>query len=103
MRLVGWHTQTAGYIDNVPGTLTPEGNPSFTHDNTSLVEEDFNDETISGMRAQSKIDLNENWTLTPGLIYQQQDSNGVYEHDPKDVGDLEVQRYFEEFYNDSWY
>lgn len=103
IRLVGWHKETAGYIDNVAGTITMRGNPQFVKDNSAIVEEDFNDATISGMRAMLKVDLNENWTVTPGIIYQQQDSDGVWDHDPEDVGDLQIQRFFPEFYDDEWY
>jgi len=103
IRLVGWHKETAGYIDNVHGTFTLRGTPEFVKDNSAIVEEDFNDATISGMRAMLKIDLNENWTVTPGIIYQQQDSDGVWDHDPEDVGDLQIQRFFPEFYEDEWY
>jgi outer membrane receptor protein involved in Fe transport len=103
IRLVGWHKETAGYIDNVPGTITMHGSPEFVRDNSAIVEKDFNDSTISGLRALLKVDLNENWTVTPGVIFQQQDSNGVWDHDPEDVGDLQTKRFFPEFYNDSWY
>lgn len=103
IRLVGWHKYTAGYIDNVPGTIVMQGNPQFVDDNSAVVEKDFNDTTTSGMRALLKVDLNENWTVTPGIIYQKQESNGVYRHDPEDVGDLQIQHYFPEFYDDDWY
>ncbi len=103
LRLVAWHKEEAGYIDNVPGTLTIRGTPSFFKDNADLVEEDFNESTISGMRAMLKIDLNENWTVTPGLIYQEQESSGTWMHDPEDVGDLEVKRFWPDFYDDEWH
>lgn len=102
VRLVGWHVESGGYIDNVPGTVTLEG-VGVTRDNAALVEEDFNDVTTTGMRALLQVDLNDNWTVTPGLIYQEQDSNGVFTHDPEDVGDLETMRFFPEFLDDSWY
>jgi outer membrane receptor protein involved in Fe transport len=103
IRLVGWHKEVAGYIDNVQGTITMPGNPQFVRDNSALVEKDFNDATISGMRASLKVDLNENWTVTPSLVYQQQESNGVWDHDPEDVGDLQTMRFFPEFYDDAWH
>jgi outer membrane receptor protein involved in Fe transport len=103
IRLVGWHKETAGYIDNVPGTFTMHGNPPFVKDNSAVVEKDFNDATISGMRAMLKIDLNDNWTVTPGMIYQQQDSDGIWFHDPEGVGDLQIRSYFPEFFDDEWY
>jgi len=102
LRVVGWHVQRGGYIDNVPGSVLMRG-VNETINNDALVEDDFNDNTLTGARAQLKVDLNDNWTVTPGLMYQQSDSNGVFFHDPEDVGDLEVQRFFDEFYDDSWY
>jgi iron complex outermembrane receptor protein len=103
IRLVGWHKETAGYIDNVPGTITMPGNPGFFHENSAMVEEDFNTSTTSGARALLKIDLNDNWTVTPGLMYQQQDSEGVWQHDPEDAGDLNVIRFRPDWYEDEWY
>ncbi len=102
VRLVGWHIEQAGYIDNVNAQITMEG-VGTTHDNAALVEDDFNDATTTGARALLKIDLNENWTLTPGLVYQQQESNGVFTHDPEDLGDLQAARFYPEKYEDDWY
>lgn len=102
VRLVGWQIESGGYIDNVPSTITLEG-VGITRDNAALVEKDFNDSTTTGMRGLLKIDLNDSWTVTPGLMYQQQDSDGVFTHDPEDVGDLQAARFFPEFYDDSWY
>ncbi len=103
IRLVGWHKETAGFIDNVPGTIDFPGPEGFSSDNAALVEEDFNTTTISGMRALLKLDLNENWTVSPGVIYQQQDSSGVWQHDPEDLGDLNIQRHWPDIYEDEWY
>jgi outer membrane receptor protein involved in Fe transport len=102
VRLVGWHIEQAGYIDNVNRQVTMQG-VGVTHDNAPLVEEDFNSSTTSGARALLKIDLNDNWTLTPGIIYQQQDTDGAFTHDPEDIGDLQAARFYPEFYDDSWY
>jgi len=103
IRLVGWTKESPGYIDNVPGTIIMLGNPGFVIDNADMVEKDFNESTISGMRALLKVDLNDNWTLTPGIIYQEQDTSGVWQHDPGEVGDLEIQRYSPDIYEDQWY
>ena len=102
IRLVGWTKETPGYIDNVPGTMTFRGTPEFVHDNAELVEEDFNVTEISGMRASLRVDLNENWTVTPGIIHQQQESRGVWQHDPEDIGDLQIQRFSPDVYDDEW-
>jgi len=102
LRLVGWHIENPGFIDNVPQTVTLEG-VGVTNDNAALVEDNFNDSTSTGGRALLKIDLNDNWTLTPGLMAQEQDTNGVFTHDPEDVGDLQTGRFFAEEYDYSWY
>ncbi len=102
LRVVGWHVMRGGYIDNVERSVTLRG-VNVTNTNTNLVEENFNDQTITGARALLKVDLNDRWTVTPGLMAQQNDSNGVFFHDPEDVGDLQVDRYFDEFYDDAWY
>ena len=102
IRLVGWHIESPGYIDNVNRTITMEG-AGVVKNNSALVEEDFNDATTSGARALLKIDLNDNWTLTPGLIYQEQETNGVFTHDPEDIGDLKAARFVDEKYEDAWY
>ena len=43
-------------------------------------EDDFNEAESSGARAQLKIDLGENWTITPGIVYQEMDPDGVFDH-----------------------
>ncbi|HEX7063222.1 MAG TPA: TonB-dependent receptor [Woeseiaceae bacterium] len=102
VRLVGWYDEAGGYIDNVPGTVTLEG-VGVTRNNADLVEDDYNDATTFGMRALLRVDLNDSWTVTPGIMAQRQDTEGVFTHDPEDVGDLEVRRFYPEFYDDSWY
>jgi len=102
IRLVGWHDESPGYIDNVLTSITLQG-VGITKDNSALVEEDFNDSTSTGMRALLKVDLNENWTVMPGLMMQNQDTNGVFTHDPEDLGDLQVGRFYDEYWDYSWY
>jgi outer membrane receptor protein involved in Fe transport len=101
VRLVGWHETQGGYIDNVPGSITYAAS-GITIDNSALVKEDFNDVETTGARAALKIDLNDNWTLTPGLMYQEQDANGLWAHDPEDAGDLEVVRFFADGQEEDW-
>ncbi|MCW0199377.1 MAG: TonB-dependent receptor [Sphingopyxis sp.] len=106
VRFVGWYQKDAGYIDNVPGTrsflgapiLDEDGNltgnqPGITVNNNAFVEKNFNDAEIYGGRAALKVDLDDNWTVTPTLLYQKQTSHGTFYQDPK-VGDLQVQRFY---------
>jgi len=93
LRVVGWYQRNAGYIDNVAGTRsflpTPGG---ITVNNAAFVEKDFNDAKVYGGRAALKVDLDDNWTVTPTLLYQKQTSSGVFSQDPR-VGDLQTQRF----------
>ncbi len=109
IRLVGWYKKDAGYIDNVltgrifPGTISPNwpGLTPILKDNANLVEDNFNDVETYGARAALKIDLNENWTVTPTILAQKQESNGIHFYDP-DSGDLKVSRFEPEFSNDKF-
>lgn len=102
IRLVGWYDRAGGYIDNIPSSITYAAS-GITHDNDGLVEEDFNPVDTAGMRAQLKIDLNENWTVTPALTYQEMEAGGVFDHDPDSLGDLETRELFDTFYDEQWY
>jgi outer membrane receptor protein involved in Fe transport len=101
VRMVGWHETNGGYIDNVPGSLTYAAS-GITIDNSDLVEEDFNEVDTTGARALLKIDLDDNWTITPGVMYQEQESSGLWNHDPEDVGDLEIIRFFADGQDEDW-
>jgi outer membrane receptor protein involved in Fe transport len=102
LRLVGWYDDAPGYIDNVPAEVTFFGS-GITINNNHIAEKDFNDTETTGARALLRVDLNEDWAITPGITYQQMDSNGVFEHDPDDVGDLETTEFYDTFYDEEWY
>jgi outer membrane receptor protein involved in Fe transport len=102
IRLVGWHEKIGGYIDNVPSSVTFAAS-GITVDNHHLVEDDYNDVETSGLRAMLKVDLNDSWTVTPGLNYQEREANGAYFHDPEDLGDLEAQTFYKTVFDEDWY
>jgi iron complex outermembrane receptor protein len=107
LRVVGFYQRDAGYIDNVPGTRTfcgtatrdGDGNingclrDGITVNNAAFVKKDFNTNEVYGGRAALKVDLDDNWTVTPTVIYQQMKSKGIFGYD-RSVGDLDVQRFF---------
>ena len=100
LRVVGFYRRDAGYIDNVAGTRSFLPQPGgFTINNNAFVEEDYNDLEVYGGRAALQIDLNDSWTVTPGVLYQEMHSTGSFGFDPR-VGDLQVQRFGPEFRND---
>jgi iron complex outermembrane receptor protein len=101
VRLVGWYEKTPGYIDNVKGTMTFPTS-GITVDNYNRAKNNYNDGTTYGGRALLKIDLNDNWSIMPGVMGQVSDYGGAYwAYDPS-VGDLKVTRFFPEGSHDSW-
>lgn len=115
LRVVGFYQRDAGYIDNVPGSRTfcgtatqdADGNidgclkDGITVRNDRFVEKDYNDTQTYGGRAALKIDLDDTWTVTPTVLYQEQRSHGTYAYDPQ-VGDLQVQRFYPEYRRDRY-
>lgn len=109
VRLVGFYQHDAGYIDNVPGcrSFLPETSATsctsskggVVVNNRPFVKTDYNQTDIWGGRAALKVDLDDNWTVTPNVIYQETRSHGAYGYDPK-VGDLQVQHFFPEYRRD---
>ena len=100
IRIVGWAQHDAGYIDNVFGTrLYPTS--GITDDNADRVKDNYNTVDTFGARAALKIDLNENWTITPMISAQDQKSEGIFSYSPS-IGDLEVTHWFPENAHDRW-
>ncbi|WP_375248659.1 TonB-dependent receptor [Sphingomonas sp.] len=97
LRVVGFYQKDAGFIDNVAGTRSFIG--GITVNNNAFVKNNYNDTETYGGRAALKIDLDDNWTVTPTVLYQEQRNHGSYAYDPK-VGDLKVQRFFPEYRRD---
>jgi len=103
VRLVGWHKKLGGFIDQVPTTMTFPGPQSSTVDNSALVKDNANEITTTGMRGLLKIDLNDNWSVTPGIMVQQSDNEGYWEHNPDFFGELETGRLWPATGEDDWY
>ncbi|CAN5224482.1 TonB-dependent receptor [soil metagenome] len=112
LRVVGWYQHDAGYIDNVAGSRTFLGAPildgagevtgyapGITINNAAAVKKNFNKIDIAGGRAALKIDLDDNWTVTPTVLYQDQKNKGSFAYDPS-VGDLQVQKFREDYRHD---
>ena len=103
IRLVGWHKEVAGYIDMVPTTMTFPGPQEKTADNFDFAREDINTVTTSGLRALLKVDLNDNWSVSPGIMYQDSSVEGEWAHNPELFGDLETGKLWDSFADDEWY
>ena len=112
-RVVGWYRRDAGYIDNIHGQMlypeyeayanggAPTGNV-IVRDNAPWVEDDYNDVDTYGARAALKIDLDENWTITPQIMGQKQTSYGTFAEE-SGLGDLEVMQFQKEKFTDDWW
>jgi iron complex outermembrane receptor protein len=100
IRLVGFEEIDGGYIDNVPGSLHYAGS-NFTLHNNNSTENNFNGVETYGGRGALGIQLDDDWTITPTIMGQDQRSTGVFGYDPH-VGDLKVSRYFPDNNHDSW-
>jgi len=100
VRVVGWYEKDAGYIDNVPGSLTfPSSGITFT--NAGLVEKNYNDVETYGGRAALKIDLDDSWTLLPQVMGQKQVSHGFFAQE-SGLKKLQIQQFNPERSNDRW-
>jgi iron complex outermembrane recepter protein len=97
IRMVGWARHDAGYIDNIPATRT------FTtgFSQNSLAEDNYNDSDTYGARIALKVDLNDNWSITPTIMGQKMTSNGVYAQE-SGLGELQVAHWHPEESDDRW-
>ena len=122
VRLVGFRKDEGGYIDNVLGTHTFDlsgirdgwqtgfgtnaaavaATQDQTISNDAYVKDDFNTAETVGGRGALRIDLNDNWTVTASVMRQELEAEGVWDHDPDDVGDLEVMRFQPDTNDDEW-
>jgi outer membrane receptor protein involved in Fe transport len=127
VRLVGWKEHDGGFIDNVAGTNASAGiidgirtfptwdtfnggtgSNGGTADlgkgsisNAAYVKNNYNQVNTEGGRAALKVNLGEDWTVTPTVMGQRVTSEGFFGYDPA-VGDLEVVHFGPESSDDSW-
>ncbi|HSC07228.1 MAG TPA: TonB-dependent receptor [Steroidobacteraceae bacterium] len=108
IRLVGWARKDAGYIDNVafqrtwPACEAALSTAECTTDSAPLAEEDFNDVETYGARAALRIDLNDNWTLTPTVMGQKMYADGVFGYDVTQ-GELKTAHVYPDWSEDEWW
>jgi len=117
-RGVAFYQHDAGFIDNIFGSRTYCGDTIYdnsdppvaigcvhngpTVTNAGLEKNNFNDQDIWGGRAALKVDLDDNWTVTPTFMYQKLKANGVFFFDPK-LGDLKIDRFRKEVSRDRFW
>ena len=114
-RAVGFYQRDAGFIDNVFGSRTYCGDAvtipdpddpddpdkritvgcvhnGYTVTNAGLEKRDINTAELYGGRAALKIDLDDNWTVTPTVMHQYARYDGFGGADLS-LGDLQAQRF----------
>jgi outer membrane receptor protein involved in Fe transport len=100
VRIVAWGEHEGGYIDNVSGTrFFPTS--GVLDDNFDVAENDYNTVDTFGARVALGIDLNDSWTITPQIMGQTQESNGLFAQQ-ESVGELAVTHMLPEFNTDNW-
>ncbi|MDB5445566.1 MAG: TonB-dependent receptor [Phenylobacterium sp.] len=100
VRLVAWDEHDPGFIDNVAATRTFPTSGA-TINNANVAKKNFNAVDTYGGRAALKVDLDEDWTITPSIIAQDQKYKGVFGYEPS-VGRLQVERFQPDRYHDRW-
>ena len=122
VRLVGWSEHDAGFISNVAGTSIPGSGivngvrtyPSWdaanggggiigagASSNAAFVKDNYNAVDTQGMRGQARINIGDDWTITPAFMGQTMVANGFFGYDPA-VGFLKVTHFSPEKANESW-
>ena len=121
IRLVGWDQHDAGYISNVAGTSAPgtgivNGERIFPSwdaanggdgtiansvinagkvNNSAWRKNDYNTVDTKGARGTLRFILNDDWTVTPGFMFQNVTAPGFFGYDPN-VGFLKVTHFAQE-------
>ena len=97
----------AGFQSDPASRAALDNNVTFlSADNSSLVEDNFNDTRYTGFRIGLRAELSDDWNVTLGYASQWIDSEGVFFEDP-DLGEYKIQRYVadeidDDFDNLSW-
>jgi len=113
VRIVGWREHDAGYIDNVAGTRTfpvsgitisnaDNCTPGAMLECVGHARKHYNDANTQGARAALKVDLNDDWSISPTIMGQQTISHGTFASDPA-IGDLAVTHFYPERVDDRWW
>ena len=119
IRIVGWYREDAGWIDNVERTRTfkvdaNDPTDDITVSNAQFAENNYNTAETYGARAALRVDLNDDWAITPSVMYQKQKSEGSWGDDLSSPntdtglnepvsGDHAVAHFTEEFTDDEWW
>ena len=105
IRLSGFNSKDAGFIDNVLGTTVVDtvfgSGLGGLKNNSALVEDDINSVEWQGVRASVRWLVDDNWTVTATTNYQDLKADGFTDYDPN-VGDLQTVKFADEYRTDEW-
>jgi len=130
VRLVGWDEHDGGYINNIAGTDAnacilggtrtyptwsgePSSYPAVTPcpakgvigagavNNDAYLSNNYNTVETRGGRAAVKLDIGDNWTVSPTFMGQSLATSGFFGYDPA-VGDLDLVHFGPENSQDSF-
>jgi iron complex outermembrane recepter protein len=116
VRLVGWDIHDGGYINNVAGTNAAAGIVNGTRtfvcktgceastttlSNGGSTRNAYNGVATKGGRGSLRVNLGDNWTVTPSFMGQVTNANGFFGYDPA-VGDLKLVHFGPESTHDSF-
>ncbi|GAC1310555.1 MAG: TonB-dependent receptor [Steroidobacteraceae bacterium] len=121
IRLVGWDVKDAGYINNIAGTNVAAGIvngvrtfPTWNAanggtgaigagsiNNAAYIRNKYNTAQTKGGRAALKLDIGDNWSITPTVMGQKLTTEGFFGYDPA-VGKLDVTHFGPEYSDDSY-
>lgn len=110
VRLVGYYDHDGGYINNLLSSNTYQRgapaagipNDPLTVSNAPYAGQRFNPTDTFGGRGALKIDLSDNWTITPQILFQSQRADGDFTFDPA-KGDLNLADFKNGLNEDKWY
>jgi len=118
VRLVAWAQHDGGYISVVQGSPQVYPTSGAVRDNSLFVEKNSNYVDTAGGRAALKVDLSDDWSVTPTVMTQRQTANGQFAYTPfatsvtdlnganytlGGTGDLNIARYSPETNRDNWW
>lgn len=89
IRLVGFTAKDGGFIDNINGDSVPNG----LFNNAGQERENFNEVKYTGGRIMGRWLVNDAWTISAGIVYQETKSDGRPEQDISLGRELAVARF----------
>tara|TARA_A100000164_G_scaffold84026_1_gene71773 strand:+ start:410 stop:2677 length:2268 start_codon:yes stop_codon:yes gene_type:complete len=101
LRFVGFNDRDGGFIDSVSDSITYPVS-GITKSSALYVEDNFNNAVKDGYRAALRVDLNENWKLDVNYMGQVTATNGIWDHNPSELGEYAVSRFFDDKTHDEW-